>query len=820
MQGITHRAGLLAALLSVACIAWWLWPEDSALPGESQPPPPPANGGILPQPQERASEPERTALPAADVEAEPSAEPNTISGIVQDGSGRPISTARVLFRRSGSRETVHVASVEDDGRFIVRRAPSWGAKLIAAAEAPGFTNGRSSIPVDGFLAFVLTPTIHVHGRVLDAETKAPIGGATVSYWAEKVTSQADGSYRIGGIGIGHLESLVVRKQGYAPRHREVMQRKPEPVALDLYLKRGTKVSVTVIDSATGEPLADARVYDSYSLNTSAQDGQLFARTDAAGRFTMPVVDGTTRSVSILADGYCRFVWIWQVQEPGGIQPTVPMRPLGLLEGRVQDSNGNNLATVDVFTPVEAFLGERGVDELEHRHQLQGTASYHVAQGTQATGPDGRFRRHVVPSDQPIHVMASRRGYLAARSTVAVRPHSPAWIDLVLEEAALVRGRATYNDRPWRGSVRWKSTHSSAEGDADTDAEGIYAFSVVPGAVEISLLDGDLLVELHTTSLTAVAGRVHQHDIDVREALSTISGVVTNQGGELIANAKVWATSPEMRQFGTRTLGDGSYVLQVPRSSIYKVDASLEGHAETSVAVRKVAAGSSGVNLVLSKKKGRLRLQFLLASTGKPTGSSIKFDGAAYWKESSDASFREFGWGVGSRDIEGVMDLVFPMGTVDLSFDLSQSGYVPQLMTQLEVTDDPEPTPHVVKLTPGLEVELRMQGPKPLRTEPGNPLLFLLAESESGAVKGPYEQGSAQANHRLNGVPMWLTDPTLTSRRLLLDEEQRAVIRGLTPGRYRIHAFPPVVAFEPDAFQVSESNSTAEVRWQPAASGGR
>lgn len=817
---LSGRYAVLTARLCVSLLAWLLWPNESSAPTNPASSTPSASHlADEPGPLPGGSEPERAALPAADVEVEPQLDADTISGIVRDEDGNPIPTATVRIYERGQLDAICEADVESDGRFTIKRDSSWGAKLSAKADAPGFSNGRTRQPVSGFVEITLLFATHVYGRVLDAETGAPITGASVSYWAEEVTSQTDGSYRIGRIPIPYGATLAVRKTGYATLHQGVMPRERKPVALDLHLHRGNTVSVAVIDAETTSPIVGAHIYDSILDSPPGRSDVVIATTDAAGHFTVHVVDGSHQAMSVVADGYCAFVWYWEAQE-ATFRPTIPMRRPSILEGKVQDTAGNNLSSVDMSVERRKHPLSK---EDRRRLELPGSAGYRVlSTGYCVTGDDGGFRWRVVPSEQPMVVQATRNGYVVYKAPVTVSSQSPVWLDVVLHQAASIRGRVTYNDRPWRGNVVWKSARSYDQGRSYTDDEGNYSLPwTPPGAVEISLSDN--LAWYPSTTLQVVAGREHEHDIDVRETVSPISGVVTNQAGEPIENVGVSAHSSEpghpRRHFHTRTQADGTYALQVARSRIYTISAFLRGYAEILIATHGVTAGSEGVDLVL-RTNGLVRLQFRDASTGEPIQTGI-WSADFYWRDNPDGAFQRFPEEFGYPDAEDAWPAVLPTGTLDLSLDFAQSGYAPRLLSHVEVTDDPDPTPYTVDLSPGFQLELRLRDSEPIQDESGGgPVLFLLSESQGGDVQGPFEPGSSQANDQPSGVPMWLADPALRSRRLEFDDEQRAVIRGLAPGRYRIHAFPPVVAFEPDTFQVSESNSTAEVRWRPAASGGR
>ncbi len=99
-----------------------------------------------------------------------------------------------------------------------------------------------------------TGSILITGKVFDARTMEPIGGATVQIDSLKTITAGDGSYSIKGIKSGFIKAKV-EATGYRA-HEEVFEIPYEgSYTKNFYLvKKETRLIITVLDDYSGEPV--------------------------------------------------------------------------------------------------------------------------------------------------------------------------------------------------------------------------------------------------------------------------------------------------------------------------------------------------------------------------------------------------------------------------------------------------------------------------------------------------------------------------------------------------------------------------------------
>lgn len=173
----------------------------------------------------------------------------------------------------------HSVQTDADGRFTLERV-SAGDLLLSASERryESREENMKLAPAETLeTRLALDPITYgrLFGRVIDAETGAPLADAEVRVGSNKTQSGSDGGYDFERIEAGPLNvsaslaafepasaSLTLERAGSAEAVLELMP-----------IKIGTVVGL-VVDAKTREPIAGAR---------AATDGQSL-ETDAAGRF--------------------------------------------------------------------------------------------------------------------------------------------------------------------------------------------------------------------------------------------------------------------------------------------------------------------------------------------------------------------------------------------------------------------------------------------------------------------------------------------------------------------------------------------------------
>ncbi len=225
----------------------------------------------------------------------------TVRGEVLGIDGLPPAGARVsveLVEAPGTEtpgvEVPAAVAVDADGKFIIGELAA-GEYLVKAA-APGFEVDSRTILLEpaqrlDLEVFVLLYGHAVDGRVVDAETRAPIPGAEIS-----AISPPGAVYEITGehgaltLATRTRENLVLRlaAEGYAGREVTLTpKRLAERSPLLFEMRRGGKIRVLVWDAAADLPCQGCRLVIKPGASSAAElitgsTGEALSETLAAG----------------------------------------------------------------------------------------------------------------------------------------------------------------------------------------------------------------------------------------------------------------------------------------------------------------------------------------------------------------------------------------------------------------------------------------------------------------------------------------------------------------------------------------------------------
>ena len=215
---------------------------------------------------------------------QPAGTGNLEGQVLDADSGQVLAGASVAV---GDRQ----ATADDQGRFRLLGLPAGDLNLSAAAERYKPASQALSL-AEGETAGVtirLAPvtTGWIAGLVLDAETGAPLPGATVFIGDERLRAGPDGAFRSGELAEG--EALVTAQhEGYRPEKMNLRVFAGQEVGAVLELAPITtgSLALTVLDDETGQPLEGAivRILD--------REG----RTDAGGRVRFAEIPAGGHSV--------------------------------------------------------------------------------------------------------------------------------------------------------------------------------------------------------------------------------------------------------------------------------------------------------------------------------------------------------------------------------------------------------------------------------------------------------------------------------------------------------------------------------------------
>ncbi len=194
------------------------------------------------------------------------------------------------------------AVVGEGGRARVFVTPGEPLRLTARQKEGQIEATELSVPKSDFAdgdevtrSWALPPPITLAGRVIDRETREPVGAAMVfspQDVGEIERSDADGSYRVVR-GSGERWVLEAAAPGYAPAVAQVSTGPDGPRGATLALRPTGALAGRVVDPV-GEPIEDALV------RVTAERQALMARTTEEGAFRMGgLVAG--RSYELVAD---------------------------------------------------------------------------------------------------------------------------------------------------------------------------------------------------------------------------------------------------------------------------------------------------------------------------------------------------------------------------------------------------------------------------------------------------------------------------------------------------------------------------------------
>ncbi|HEX5165063.1 MAG TPA: putative glycoside hydrolase [Thermomicrobiales bacterium] len=148
----------------------------------------------------------QVAVTSPDIEYDVSLRPTTVHGTVKnEKNGDPI--AGVTVTATAPDGTSITTQTNEDGEYTLENVPD-GAEVTVTFE--GFTVATLPLGSDANLDFKIRPDV-LTGLVTDEEGK-PVAGASVSVGTATTTTNADGTYRVAG--IGEDAKITIRKPGF------------------------------------------------------------------------------------------------------------------------------------------------------------------------------------------------------------------------------------------------------------------------------------------------------------------------------------------------------------------------------------------------------------------------------------------------------------------------------------------------------------------------------------------------------------------------------------------------------------------------------
>ncbi|MHC4601477.1 MAG: carboxypeptidase regulatory-like domain-containing protein, partial [Planctomycetota bacterium] len=338
--------------------------------------------------------------------------------VVDDATGKEIAGAKVLAM--GRRERGFGQGETDEaGRFRIENLNPGKYEMMVSAK--GYT--PNEVRFEGMPGEILEKEIRLKagveltGKVIDADSRKPLAGATVLTVAQgdeamfgggsvKTVSGPEGSFHIEKAPVfdigGWSRELRerIRKKGVVlgafkegwlmgePVKVEVAEGEDRVRGIELLMQRAPLASGKVVDGK-GAPIANAEIRAIDSKRTM-ELAMMLGKTpkkvfsDAEGKFSIPLGLGENVFLVVHHSGFALGWRAFERIEPGAEMKGVDIRltPGGAIEGVVLDENGNPLAREAVRY---RFCGEGSKGGIVSYHPSLQSFRQKVV-----TGEDGSF----------------------------------------------------------------------------------------------------------------------------------------------------------------------------------------------------------------------------------------------------------------------------------------------------------------------------------------------------------------------------------------------------------------------------------------------
>lgn len=215
--------------------------------------------------------------------------------------------------------------------------------------APGMPISSPDLGADPSRWDIAIPARFIAGRVIDADSKQPVGNARIDFqrastnsrFYSSTTSEADGSYSVLAATAGTYE-LTIQRPGFVPFEAKFEIAEDGPgVQQDLLLQHGLPVVIEA-QWASGAAVAGAPVIE--GVASDGYNPRRFYGTDANGRLTLQVAKDENRTLVLLPrEGSFAIVHInTPVADAPPMRVVVPA-PAGTLTVRIVDADGKPAA---------------------------------------------------------------------------------------------------------------------------------------------------------------------------------------------------------------------------------------------------------------------------------------------------------------------------------------------------------------------------------------------------------------------------------------------------------------------------------------------
>ena len=211
-------------------------------------------------------------------------------------------------------------------------------RWVVSATAPGFSEARAvrAFPLTAPLDLRVVRTARVAGQVLGVDGQPAVAEVLIvgsAIWpARTVHADASGQFAFESVPPGVYEVEARGALASAEPRRGLVVEEGARIVLTLALSPGRTLRGTVVDDATGAPIANAEIVVAESALSSTPR---VTRSDATGAFQISGLrDGVDAIVTARSEGRVSLV----AQPWRGTDLTLRLRPTGIVEGFVLDQD--------------------------------------------------------------------------------------------------------------------------------------------------------------------------------------------------------------------------------------------------------------------------------------------------------------------------------------------------------------------------------------------------------------------------------------------------------------------------------------------------
>lgn len=514
-------------------------------------------------------------------------------GALRDAAitARPVDPASLRGAPHADGAVLASTRSERDGSFTLEAVPA-GRWLRVSAALPGYATVGRLVPSAGAYVRLVLPAAGGLALAVVHPDDAPVPEADVQVRSGEsvfqATTDAEGKVEFPALPPGSARVHVRRIDAGSTRAGPFLVRAGETTAATVLVARGIALEGTVVDDATGAPVANAQVRVARPALAAE------ATTDAEGRFG-PLPGGGLGErvlVAVTADGRAPILEPVHLRMPGTQSVLLRLRESAPWTGRVLDGDGRPVAGAEVgYTSDGIAVALRG--------------------GRTTTDDQGAFTLPPPPVPAP-----GRRVVLVARAgdalgAVALRPDQvpPAPLDVTVLRGATVTGRIVDSEGQGLAGVgvrltpAWSEVPRAARPSPATSR--LHAFNAVgnEGLATATAADGSWRLDgvpagtfqLRLRRDGVLHAREERILVDARggdggtvvlDAGHELRGEVVDARGTAVAGAvvNVQPASGGPRQ-RTTTDADGAFAVPGLRAGTYTVRALIAGRSGDAHTVR-------------------------------------------------------------------------------------------------------------------------------------------------------------------------------------------------------------------------------------------